>query len=262
MKYTIILTGGGSGGHITPVLAVAEALKNTGRDLKLVYIGQKGDNLGDIPAKHEAIDEVYSIRAGKFRRYHGEGWKQLLDVKTMALNFRDFFFVIIGFFQARKLIKTLGPSAVFIKGGFVGVPVGLAAAQLHVPYITHDSDAIPGLANKLISRWATIHAVALPKEVYSYPADKTVSTGIPLRKEFVSVDNDLNKQYRAKIGIPLSAKLLFVVGGGLGSQRVNAAVAQAVPHLLAEFPSLRVVHVAGRLNEADIRVQYEKDVTT
>ena len=255
-EQTIVLSGGGSGGHITPLLAVASELKRLRPNVRLVYIGQKGDLLADIPAKYPAFDASYTIRAGKFRRYHRLGWKQVLDVSTFAKNVRDFFYVIIGFWQSRKLLKELQPSVVLIKGGFVCVPVGLAAASRHIPYITHDSDAIPGLANRIVARWARLHTVALPKEIYSYPADKTVTTGIPLQGDFTAVTPELQRQYRQTLAIPEAAKLLFIIGGGLGAQRVNAAVAEAVPHLLHEYPDVYVVHGVGRANEADMQAVY------
>src|SRR3990167_7210097 len=127
----LILTGGGSGGHITPLLAVADELKKQRPNLTLVYIGQRGDKLADIPAKHHSIDKVYTVRAGKFRRYHGEGWRQLLDLLTFGKNVRDFFLVLIGLWQSYWILKKLKPVALFVKGGYVGVPVGLAAAWLH-----------------------------------------------------------------------------------------------------------------------------------
>jgi UDP-N-acetylglucosamine--N-acetylmuramyl-(pentapeptide) pyrophosphoryl-undecaprenol N-acetylglucosamine transferase len=254
----IVLTGGGSGGHITPILAVAAELKRRQPRARLIYIGQTGDKLGDIPAQDANIDAVFTVRAGKFRRYHGEGLRQWLDVPTFLKNVRDFFYTLAGIRQSRKLLKELGPDVIFVKGGFVGVPVGLAAARLRIPYITHDSDAIPGLANRIISRWADRHAVALPKEIYSYPANKTITTGIPLRKEFVPVTIALRKQYRDSINIPEKARLLFVIGGGLGAQRVNRAVAEAVPHLLGEFRDLYVIHGAGRANEAEMLRLYDE----
>lgn len=258
MNRTILLTGGGSGGHITPLLAVAAELKRRDRQLKLIYIGQTGDKLGDIPARHPAIDEVHTIRAGKFRRYHGEGWRQLLDVPTNLLNLRDAFYVLVGLFQSYRLLRRLHPDVIFIKGGFVGVPVGLAAGWLGVPYVTHDSDAVPGLANRLIARRAAVHAVALPKEIYPYAADKTVTTGIPLRAEFQPVSAALRKQYRQAVGLADSAQLLFVIGGGLGAQRINRAVAAVVPHLLHENGDLVVVHAVGRANEAEMRRTYSQ----
>ena len=253
---TIAFTGAGSGGHITPILAVAAEIKRLQPDAKLVYIGQRGDKLGDIPAEHPAIDEVYAVRAGKLRRYHGEGLKQLLDIPTWFKNIRDAFYVLIGIYQSWRLLRRLRPDIIFVKGGFVGVPIGLAAASLHIPYITHDSDAIPGLANHIISRWATKHAVALPAEVYHYPASKTVVTGIPLQADFKPVDPALKARYKARLKLPAKAKLLFVIGGGLGSQRINEAVAVAVPHLLREFPDLYVVQSAGRAHQADLQAVF------
>ncbi|HMH31126.1 MAG TPA: UDP-N-acetylglucosamine--N-acetylmuramyl-(pentapeptide) pyrophosphoryl-undecaprenol N-acetylglucosamine transferase [Methylomirabilota bacterium] len=255
---TIILSGGGSGGHITPILAVAAELKRQQPKARIVYVGQTGDKLGDIPAKHSSIDEVFTVRAGKFRRYHGEGLKQLLDIPTTVKNIRDGFYVLAGWHQSRKLLKNLQPDVIFIKGGFVGVPVGLAAAQLKFPYITHDSDAIPGLANRLIARWASKHAVALPKEVYKYPANKTITTGIPLQADFRPVDSKLQQAYRQEIGLPAKSKAVFIIGGGLGSQRVNRAVADAMPHLMQEFTDLQVIHAVGRANEGEMQVLYDE----
>jgi UDP-N-acetylglucosamine--N-acetylmuramyl-(pentapeptide) pyrophosphoryl-undecaprenol N-acetylglucosamine transferase len=257
-KPVIVLTGGGSGGHITPILAVAAELKARKPDSEIIYIGQKGDGLGDIPAEHPAIDHAYTVRAGKLRRYHGEGFRQLLDIPTGFKNARDAVYVVIGIFQSRKLLKQIEPSIIFIKGGFVGVPVGLAAANLRIPYITHDSDAIPGLANRIISHWATLHAVALSKDIYNYPQDKTVTTGIPLQKEFRLVSEELKQKYRSDLGITNSEKLLFIIGGGLGAQRINNAVLQIMPHLLRQYRQLRVVHVVGRLNQVDMEKGYDE----
>lgn len=255
---TIVLTGGGSGGHITPLLAVATELKRCQPHARIVYIGQTGDGLGDIPAQSPYIDEVFTVSAGKFRRYHGEGFKQLLDLPTTFMNIRDVWRVIKGFFESRRLLKQLQPNIIFIKGGFVGVPVGLAAANLKQPYITHDSDAIPGLANRIIARWAVRHAVALPASVYNYPAAKTITTGIPLQANFQPVTDKLKQQYRKELAIPETAKFLFIIGGGLGSQRVNRAVADALPHVMREFTDLQVVHAVGRANEAEMLLAYDE----
>lgn len=257
---TIVLTGGGSGGHITPIQAVAAELKHLEPKSRLIYIGQTGDGLSDIPANDPNIDEVYSIRAGKFRRYHGEGLRQLLDLPTVLKNVRDAFYVLIGLFQSRHLLKRLQPDVIFVKGGFVGVPVGLAAAQLHIPFLTHDSDALPGLANRIIARWARVHAVALPAEVYSYPKDKTITTGIPLQADFVPMTATLQRQYRKELDLPENAKLLFVIGGGLGAERINVAVADAVPHLLHEFPDLYVLQSVGRIHESAMTARYAEQL--
>jgi UDP-N-acetylglucosamine--N-acetylmuramyl-(pentapeptide) pyrophosphoryl-undecaprenol N-acetylglucosamine transferase len=258
MSLKIVLTGGGSGGHITPILAVAAELRRRQPQAQLIYIGQKGDGLADIPAADPNIDAVYAVRAGKFRRYHGEGLRQLLDVKTLFLNVRDAFYVVIGIWQSRRLIKRLQPDIIFSRGGFVTVPVALGGVLNHVPYITHDSDSIPSLANRLIARWAAVHAVALPKDNYPYPQAKTVTTGIPLQHDFKPVTVAAKKHYRQEIGVPADAKLIFIIGGGLGSRGVNQAVSEALPHLLAEFKDLHAVHVVGRANEAEMQALYQE----
>jgi UDP-N-acetylglucosamine--N-acetylmuramyl-(pentapeptide) pyrophosphoryl-undecaprenol N-acetylglucosamine transferase len=254
------MTGGGSGGHITPILAVAAECKRLQPKDSIIYIGQRGDGLGDIPAADPNFDKVYTVRAGKFRRYHGEGLKQILDVPTMFMNIRDAFYVVIGIWQSFRLLKSLNPDVLFVKGGFVGVPVGLAAAALHIPFVTHDSDPIPGLANRIIGRWASVHAVALPKDVYTYEQDKTVTTGIPLIGTFEPVTKTLQQKYRQEIGIAAGAKMVFIIGGGLGSQRINLAVSEIVPNLLSLFKDLVVVNIVGRANEAAMRELYARTI--
>jgi UDP-N-acetylglucosamine--N-acetylmuramyl-(pentapeptide) pyrophosphoryl-undecaprenol N-acetylglucosamine transferase len=255
---TIVLTGAGSGGHITPILAVAHELKQLNPEIKLLYIGQRGDALGDLPGSSGDIDAVYSVSAGKLRRYHGEGLRQLLDLKTMGLNVRDSFRTLKGCYQSYRLLKQLKPDCVFIKGGFVGVPVGLAAARLHIPFVTHDSDAIPGLANRIIARWAAVHTVALPKEVYDYPSDKTRTVGVPVHANYSAVSRAERTAYVRQIGLEQYSKIILVTGGGVGAQRVNEAVAAIVPKLLESYPDLAIVQSVGRKNETVISEHYKQ----
>lgn len=224
--------------------------------MQITYIGQKGDALSDVPARDPNIDSVQSVSAGKFRRYHGEGLRQILDIKTMYLNVRDVFRVLRGILQSWRLLRKIRPDIIFVKGGFVGVPVGLAAVWLHIPFVTHDSDAIPGLANRIISRWARKHAVALPAEVYAYDAAKTVTVGVPVSAHYTFVTPALKAQYRQEIQIDARAKMLFIIGGGLGAQRINTAMVAAMPQLLTDFPDLQVVHGVGRANEVAMKERY------
>jgi UDP-N-acetylglucosamine--N-acetylmuramyl-(pentapeptide) pyrophosphoryl-undecaprenol N-acetylglucosamine transferase len=227
----------------------------------IVYIGQKGDSLSDIPARDPNIDAIKSVSAGKFRRYHGEGLRQLLDLKTMYLNVRDLFRVLAGVFQSWRLLRRERPDIIFVKGGFVGVPVGLAAAWLHIPFVTHDSDVIPGLANRIIGRWARKHAVALPEEVYAYERSKTVTVGVPVKSEYQLVTPEMKAAYRAELSIPETAKMLFIIGGGLGARRINQAIADGMPELMKQFGDLYVVHGAGRANETAVREHYAQSLT-
>ncbi len=200
------------------------------------------------------------IFAGKFRRYHGEGWRQLLDIKTALLNIRDLLFVILGCLQSLWLVANLRPKALFIKGGFVGVPVGLASAFWHVPYITHDSDAVAGLANRIIAKWATRHAVALPERVYNYPTSKTVTVGVPIAQEYRLVDDTLQKIYKKDLGLHSDDQVLLVTGGGLGAKVINDAVTQIAPSLLARYPKLHIVHTTGHMHKQEIAETYAKQL--
>ncbi len=261
MSTTIVVTGGGSGGHITPILAVAAEIKRLQPSVRVVYIGQRGDSLNDLPAQDPHIDAIYTVFAGKFRRYHGEGWRQILDLSTMYKNLRDMCYIVIGLVQSWLLIRRIRPAIVFTRGSFVSVPVALGAALCRIPYITHDSDPMPSLANRLIAPWARLHAVALPAASYPYPPDKTITTGIPLQREFQPVTSVLKQQYRTELGIEQGASLLFVIGGGLGSQRVNLAVAEALPHLLKDFKTLQVVQVVGRDNQQTMERYYQEQLS-
>ena len=149
----IILTGGGSGGHITPLLAVARELRKIDAGVEIIAVCEKDAKFLHLFQDDKFIDSVHQIAAGKYRRYAGlSRLKRLTDVSTLALNVRDAGRLCRGYTQARRLLKRIKPDMILIKGGFVGVPVGLAAAHLNIPFITHDSDSTPGMANRIISR--------------------------------------------------------------------------------------------------------------
>jgi UDP-N-acetylglucosamine--N-acetylmuramyl-(pentapeptide) pyrophosphoryl-undecaprenol N-acetylglucosamine transferase len=238
-------------------LAVAHELKQLRPDIRIVYIGQKGDSLIDIPAAHHAIDEVHAVSAGKFRRYHGEGWLQMLDLKTQFLNIRDGFRVLAGIWQSWRLLRRIKPAGIFTRGGFVSVPVALGGRLNGIPYITHDSDSVPSLANRLIARWARLHAVALPEKLYPYPPAKTKTVGIPLSSDYVPINAELMKQYKHQIGVPPDSQLLLITGGGNGAETLNAAVVASASWLLQKHPRLHIAHIAGRALETGLRASYE-----
>jgi len=240
------------------VLAIADKLQIIAPHSRLVYAIGKGDKLADIPNKHSAIDTVITVRAGKFRRYHGEGWRQVLDIITMLKNIRDFFFVLIGFFQSLWQLKRLQPDVIFIKGGFVAVPIGLAAALLRIPYITHDSDAVPGLANRIISRWARIHAVGQPVELYKYPPDKTRFVGVPTDQDYAVLSVKEQIKVRETFHIPAKAPIVCVTGGGLGADVINKAIVSIATQLFTRYPDLWILHQAGRSHEQQIQQAYKK----
>jgi UDP-N-acetylglucosamine--N-acetylmuramyl-(pentapeptide) pyrophosphoryl-undecaprenol N-acetylglucosamine transferase len=248
----IVMTGGGSAGHITPILAVAHEVKQMAKTAQVIFIGQRGDSFADMPRKDKNIDKIYSVRAGKFRRYYGESiWQHIKDVGTWSKNIRDAIFVVMGLWQSFWLLGKIKPDVIFIKGGFVGVPVGLAAALRGIPYVTHDSDAMPGLANRIIAPWAYKHAVAMPKEVYNYPPLKTEAVGVPLTHYYSKVDDRQKNSYKKQLNIDVDAKVLLVTCGSQGSQRINKALLACVADLFERYPNLLILQIAGRANDAE-----------
>lgn len=193
------------------------------------------------------IDEVQTVFAGKFRRYHGESWlSRLFDIKTNLLNLRDLFYFAIGTVQALFLIKKLQPDTVLLKGGFVGVPVGLASVFWRIPFVTHDSDAVPGLANRLVARWATYHATAMPAEVYSYPKEKVKHVGVLVGADYEPVSQATQRAFKHAIGVPVDDEVLLVTGGSSGAEKLNHAVRSFIEKLLDDRQNLYVVHQVGK----------------
>ena len=174
MGHSIVLTGGGTAGHVTPNLALLPALKEAGFDV--TYIGSL-DGIEKNLAEDAGLD-YYGIAVGKLRRY--------FDPK----NFSDPFRVIKGFFQARKILKSVRPEVVFSKGGFVAVPVVRAAASLKIPCIIHESDITPGLANKLCIPVADLVCCNFPETFDLIPPKKAHLTGSPIRAELFKGDRE------------------------------------------------------------------------
>ena len=220
----IILTGGGTAGHVTPNIALLPRLKELGYDIQ--YIGSYEG------IEKKLIEEMqipyYGISSGKLRRY--------FDLK----NFSDPFKVLKGYTEARKLMKKLKPDIVFSKGGFVSVPVVMAANRAHIPVICHESDMTPGLANKLTAPFATKICCNFPETVKYLPADKAVLTGSPIRQELRNGDPEAARRF---CGFTSDKPVLMIIGGSLGSANVNNAVREILPQLLPDF---QVVHLCGK----------------
>lgn len=222
----ILLTGGGTAGHVTPNIALLPHLKAAGFDI--FYVGSyNGMEKELIEAQNIPY---YGISSGKLRRY--------FDPK----NFSDPFKVIKGLGQAIHLIHKLKPDVIFSKGGFVSVPVVLAARFCRVPAIIHESDLTPGLANKLAIPGATKVCCNFPETMKYLPEGKAVLTGSPIRRELLSGDA---AKARELCGFDESRPVLFIIGGSSGSVVINNTVREALPTLLKKF---QVVHMCGKGN--------------
>lgn len=237
----IVLTGGGTAGHVTPCIALLPELKKEGYDIQ--YIG----SVNGIERK--LIEEFgvpyYGISSGKLRRY--------FDPK----NFSDPFKVMKGYFEAKKILKQLKPDVVFSKGGFVSVPVVLAAKKVRIPVIIHESDMTPGLANKLAIPAARKVCANFPETLNYLPADKAVLTGTPIRKELFSGNKLRGLDF---CGFTVNKPVILIIGGSTGSRVINEIIRGMLPTLLRDY---QIIHLCGkdnlddRLSDTEGYVQYE-----
>jgi len=222
----IILTGGGTAGHVTPNIALLPDLK--ARGFEVLYVGSY-EGIERKLIEKEGVP-YRGISSGKLRRYFS------------LKNFTDPFRVMKGFAEAMKIVREFKPDVVFSKGGYVSVPVVRAAGAMKIPVVIHESDMTPGLANKLSYGAATKICCNFPETLPLLPKDKAVLTGSPIRRELLSGDPEAGRE---KTGLPAGKPVLLVIGGSLGSVAVNTAVRSALPELLKEFS---VLHLCGKGN--------------
>ena len=220
----IILTGGGTAGHVTPNLALLPELRARGYAIE--YIGSKTGIEKDLIS--QAGIPYHGISSGKLRRYFS------------LKNFSDPFRVLAGFFQAKKILKAKKPDVIFSKGGFVAVPVVFAAKQLGIPTIIHESDMTPGLANKLCIPSARKVCCNFPETVTYLPSEKAVLSGSPIRRELMTGDRLAGLNFT---GLSSGKPVLLIIGGSMGSVKVNTAIRNILPELLAQF---QVIHLCGK----------------
>ena len=134
----------------------------------------------------------------------------------------------------------------FQKGGFVGVPVGIAAAWRHIPIVTHDSDAVPGLANRIVSRWAVLHATALPAEYYAYPSAKVLHVGVLVQRAYQPVTTEMERDCKLRLTLNPEEPLLLITGGSSGAEAINKAVSHFIATLLQNHSTLQIIHQVGK----------------
>lgn len=241
----ILMTGGGTAGHVTPNIALMPSLKELGYDI--VYIGSY-NGIEKSLIEEQGIP-YYGISSGKLRRY--------FDLK----NFSDPFKVIKGYFQAASLLRKLKPNVVFSKGGFVSVPVVLAAGHKKIPTIIHESDMTPGLANKLAIPSATKVCCTFPETQKYLPEGKAVLSGSPIRRELL--EGDAAKGL-AICGFTSEKPVLMIIGGSTGARVINDTVRESLDELLKTY---QVLHLCGKgmldeslLNKKGyIQFEYVKD---
>ena len=220
----IILTGGGTAGHVTPNIALLPRLRELQYDIH--YIGSYNGMEKQL-VEQQGIP-YHGISSGKLRRYFS------------LQNFTDPFRVLKGFSEANRLIKQLKPDVIFSKGGFVSVPVVIAGKKNHVPVIIHESDMTPGLANKLSMKYASKICCNFPETVENIPNGKGVLTGSPIRRELLSGDKAAGLKL---CGFNTQKPVLLVIGGSLGAVHINDAIRAILPDLIRQY---QVIHICGK----------------
>ena len=225
-KYKIIMTGGGTAGHVTPNLALIPRLEKEGFDVK--YIGSKDGIEKEIIKKSNI--PYYEISSGKLRRY--------FDLK----NFSDPFKVMKGVLDARKVLSKEKPDVIFSKGGFVAVPVVIAASMKKIPVIAHESDITPGLANKLSAPFCDKLCVTFRESLKYIKGGKGILTGSPIREE---IFKGSRKKGLSICGFKGEKEILFIMGGSLGSKVINDVVRENLKELLGMF---NIIHICGKGN--------------
>lgn len=240
----ILFTGGGTGGHIFPIIAVSREIRRIAsdkHDIKFFYLGPK-DGFAEILLSQEGI-KVRTVLAGKIRRY--------FTLQAILKNIIDIFIKMpIGFCQAFFHIFFLAPDLVFSKGGYGSFSSGICSWLLASPIFLHESDIAPGLANRILSRFCSKLFVAFPKTEY-FPFRKMIVTGNPVRRELMAgSESEAKKLFRLKADKPI----ILVLGGSQGAQRINDLILGILPELLENF---ELIHQVGEKSFKDINMEVQ-----
>lgn len=228
----IVLTGGGTGGHLIPLITVSEKIKARRPDVEFLFIGPDGKMERDLMGR--AGIRTRNILVGKIRRHFS------------FLHFVDIFKVPIGIVQCLWILLVEMPDAVFSKGGYASFPTVVVSWLYRIPVLIHESDANPGLANNMLGKFAKRVAVSYPEAQKHFPADQVVLTGNPLREDITK--GDVQKG-RALFSLTETRKVIFVVGGSQGARNINNRILDILPELLKKY---QVIHQTGERNFEEV----------
>lgn len=231
----ILLTGGGTGGHLIPLLSVVSEIRKRDGAAEFLFVGPKSDFNEDLKS---AGIEFREVKAGKIRRYFS--WE----------NFTDIFKVLIGTDEAFFHILRFKPDVIFSKGGFASFPAVLAASYLRIPILTHESDTVPGFANKLIGKFASKIFISFSETRDYFPDSKIIFSGNPIREDILQGDKARARKFFAfEDDLPV----LMVFGGSQGAQRINEILKESLEEILQKF---QVIHICGTKNFEEIKTKF------
>lgn len=253
----ILVTGGGTGGHVTPLRPIIDSIRSSHADATIIFAYKRGDRFAALLDDQMAIDQRVGFFSGKFRRYPNQSLlEKVTDISTMALNIRDAFFIAIGCVQAVFYLAFNRPDVIFSKSGPASIPLGIVGNLFSIPIITHDSDLIPSWTHRLIGRWARFNAVASEAGEYPYNKDTQQVVGVPVRTQFTRTYTQKDRTAaRKSLGIQDSKPLVFVIGGSLGARSINTAMTANASVLVAL--GYHVVHVSGENNFTEVEKAIE-----
>lgn len=227
----IAFVGGGTGGHFYPLIAVAEAVADANPDARLYYIGPEPYDMGTL--LDHRIDYIY-CPAGKMRRY--------FSIQNFIDAFRTFAGIFIAFFK----LFSLYPDVIFSKGGYTSIPILIMARYYRIPVVIHESDSVPGRANKYAAKFARYIAISYDETAKLFTPNKTALTGIPIRKNVLNAPRNAHEI----LGIQPNIPLIYVTGGSQGAERINELILQVAKDLL---PYYQIFHQTGEKNEAAVK---------
>ncbi|MCQ2569258.1 MAG: glycosyltransferase [Candidatus Saccharibacteria bacterium] len=242
----ILVVGGGSGGHVTPVVAVVREILKVRPRAKIEFWTDKKyyKNARKITIENGLDIKIRKVVAGKLRRYTNFTFiTYLQNFDVVIKNVIDFFKTIGGLFQSFFRLIANRPDVIFLKGGYVCLPVGVVAHLLRISYVIHDSDAAPGLTNRVLAKHATKIATGMPLEYYNYPEERAEWTGIPISEEFSPATEAKQRALKKELGFDEKKPLIVVTGGSQGAQHINEAMREILPQVL-KISS--VMLIAGR----------------
>lgn len=234
----VIVSGGGTGGHITPLYAVIQELRDQNSRAEILWIGSKTGPEQDFARRHNIAFE--HIACGKFRRYTPNGLDFGGDPASIGQNIIDFFKALIGIIQAYFRIADFAPDVIFSKGGYVSLPVVIAGKLLGIPTIIHESDVIPGLANRIAGRFATMILTGFTEAKKHFPTKSGIHfSGNPVRREILNASRDKALSiFKLQPTLPI----ILVTGGSLGASRINQVVMGTIESILE---IAQVIHLTG-----------------
>ncbi len=232
------MAGGGSGGHISPIIAIISRLREDNPSIKIFFVGSKG-GIEEKLIPQTGIRFLH-IRCGKFSRYHKNMLINILDPTTIIKNVKGLVNFLLGISDSIKVLKKIKPDIVFLKGGFVSLPLGLACRLKGYPYLLHESDAVMGLANRILAKKAETVFVSFPEKNYpEVNPEKIIYSGNPIRPDVLTGEREEAKRIlKLKEDLPT----IMIIGGSQGAHLINELILDELEKFLQKF---QLIHITG-----------------